>query len=462
MRLVPLSLVLLLALIPAQRISATPAVRTAPPNIVVILSDDQGYSTLGAYGGDPKRVVTPHLDRLAAQGARFTDGYVACSTCSPSRAGLLTGRYPQRFGYYANIDAQRGAGLPAAEVTLPRFFKSAGYATAAIGKWHLGTEQPGQHPLERGFDEYFGFDSSQTDYFKSPILFRGREKIRNHHYLTAEFSREAAAFIARNRERPFLLYLAYNGVHGPQQAPEEYLRRFSHLPDERERMQSAMLAALDDGVGQVLAQLDQLNLAENTLVFFLSDNGGLHNWWSGSNGPQRGFKREQWDGGVKVPFLVRWPARIAAGQVVRDPVIALDILPTALAAAKLVLPTDRAIDGVNLLPRLTGQQTRPPHEMLFWAGSHVAGDLRGRQGQADGPPAWAVRRGSWKALQIFAEGGVKLFNLETDVGEQHDLAASRPEIVRELTAAYVAWFRQAGTPPISYHRTHYEKLKSVP
>jgi uncharacterized sulfatase len=461
MRRVPLSLLLLLALTPEQPISAAPAARTAPPNIVVILSDDQGYATLGAYGGDPKRVVTPHLDRFAAQGARFTDGYVACSTCSPSRAALLNGRYPQRFGYYANIDAKPGAGLPAEEVTLPYFFKSAGYSTAAIGKWHLGTERPGQHPLERGFEEYFGFDSSQTDYFKSPILFRGREKVRSHDYLTAEFSREAAAFIARNRARPFLLYLAYNGVHGPQQAPEDYLRRFGYLPDKREQMQAAMLAALDDGVGEVLGQLDKLNLAENTLVFFLSDNGGLPNWWSGSNGPQRGFKREQWDGGVKVPFLVRWPGRIPGGQVVRDPVIALDILPTALAAAKLALPTDRVIDGVNLLPRLTGQQTRPPHELLFWAGSHVAGDLRGREGQADGPPAWAVRRGPWKALQVFAHGGVKLFNLEKDVGEQHDLAATHPEIALELTAAYVAWFRHAGAQPIAYNRAHYEKLKSV-
>ncbi|MEO6786102.1 MAG: sulfatase-like hydrolase/transferase, partial [Chthoniobacteraceae bacterium] len=259
-------------------VAILPAAETGRPNIIVILADDLGYATTGVYGADAKRLTTPNIDRLAKEGARFTDAYVTASVCSPSRAGLLTGRYQQRFGYYANVDGQKGPGAPASETMLGRYFKDAGYTTAAIGKWHVGVKLPGQHPLDRGFDKYYGFNSAQTDYFHSPILFDGRTKVTEHKYLTFQFTDEAIRFIEGAKSQPFFLYLAYNAVHGPNQAPDDYIARFAHLP-EKERLQAAMVAALDDSVGRLLDELKRNGQEQNTLIYFLSDNGGLPNWW---------------------------------------------------------------------------------------------------------------------------------------------------------------------------------------
>ena len=433
------------------------------PNILIILADDFGYGIANCYGGDPARVATPNIDRLASEGAKFTDGYVTCSVCGPSRAGIMTGRYQQRFGIYANTDNQvAGGGVPGDQSMMPIYFKNEGYATAMIGKWHLG-DKPGQHPLEKGFDEYFGFDSAQTDYFKSPILFHNREKVATHDYLTREFCIRAIDFIGRAGNRPFFVYLAYNAVHGPNHAPEETIQRFSRLP-KKEAIQAAMVAELDEGIGRVLKTLDANGKSANTLVFFLSDNGGLPSWWEESHGGLRGYKREQFDGGGKVPFLVRWPAEVKAGQVRNQPVISLDILPTALEAAGITKPAGGIFDGISLLPSLKAGKDLQPGRTLYWAGSHYDNGPGAKKNQGGGhdnpPPSWAVRRGSWKMMQILEQGPPMLFHIEKDPAEANDVIAGHPEIAAELQAAFVDWFK-IGVKPINWNEEYYRQLKDL-
>ena len=431
------------------------------PNILVILADDLGYGIVNSYGGDAKRVTTPNIDRLATEGAKFTEAYVTCSVCGPSRAALMTGRYQQRFGLYANCDNQtKGGGVPGDQTMMSRYFKDAGYATAMIGKWHLGVQNPGQHPLDKGFDEYFGFNSAQTDYFKSPILFNGRKKVEQHEYLTREFTDRAIRFIEKSGGSPFFIYLAYNAVHGPNQAPKETIARFSKLPP-KEALQAAMVAELDAGIGRVLDALDKSGKARNTLVFFLSDNGGLPYWWDGSNGNLRGFKRFQYDGGEKVPFIVRWPAGIPAGQVRQQPVIALDILPTAMEAAGLTVPANEVLDGISLLPSLKANEDLQPQRMLFWAGSHYEKDVaKGSVGHDNPPPAWAIRRGDWKLMQIMEAGKPMLFNVTADPSESKDVIAQHPDLAAELQKAWVDWFRIGGQP-IAWKPEYFRQLKTL-
>jgi arylsulfatase A-like enzyme len=435
------------------------------PNVLIILADDFGYGIATCYGGDPRRVPTPNIDRLASEGARFTEGYVTSSVCGPSRAGLMTGRYQQRFGIYANTDNQvAGGGVPSDQTMIPRYFKDAGYVTAMIGKWHLGDKKPGQHPLEKGYDEYFGFNSAQTDYFKSPILFHNRSKVKSHEYLSREFSSQAARVIAESKDKPFFIYLAYNAVHGPNHAPAETIERFAQLP-KNEALQAAMVAELDSGIGRVLRALDSTGKSSDTLVFFLSDNGGLPNWWNESHGGLRGFKREQFDGGQKVPFLVRWPAQIKPGQVRRQPAISLDILPTALEAAGIPKPTHSILDGISLLPTLKEGRDLEPDRILFWAGSHCnnapsAKTKKPDQEHDNPPPSWAVRRGPWKMMQILEEGGPKLYHVGEDPGEAMDVIAQHPEIAAQLQAAFVDWFKIGGEP-IHWKRGYYQQLKGL-
>ena len=432
------------------------------PNILIIVADDLGYATTGAFGGDPNRVATPNIDRLANEGARFTDAYVTASVCAPSRSGLLTGRYQQRFGCYANYDNQKGPGVPGSETMMARYFKDAGYATAAIGKWHVGVNEPGQHPFERGFDKYYGFNSAQTDYFNSPILFDGKTKVTKHKYTTFQFTDEAIDFINGAKEKPFFMYLAYNAVHGPNQAPEEYVARFAHLP-KGERIQAAMVSALDDGIGQVLDAIKRKGQEKNTLVFFLSDNGGLQSWWKGSNDPWRGYKREQWEGGYHVQFIMRWPAKIPAGKERSEMVSSLDILPTSMAAAGIKIPKHAHLDGANILPVFNKAEKQVIHNYLFWAGSHVPADKRFDElsYHHDDPPAtWAVRHGKWKIVQMMEFGAPMLYDLEADPTESNDLAAQYPELVGKLTKEFRIWFKDMA-PPIAWDKKYYDQLKAV-
>ncbi len=405
------------------------------PNILLVLADDLGYADLGIQGC--KDIPTPNLDALAGEGVRCTNGYVSCPVCSPTRAGLMTGRYQQRFGHWYNPGppavADANFGLPLSEITLADILKQAGYATGLVGKWHLGYT-PEFRPMKRGFDEFFGFHGGSHSYVdakaepNNPIL-RGTEEVDEKEYLTHAFTREAVSFIQRNKENPFFLYLSYNAVHGPLQAPPEYVDRFKDIKDSKRRIHAAQVSALDDGVGKVLAALKDANLDQDTLVFFLSDNGGPAQGTAADNTPLSGVKGNVWEGGIRVPFFIRYPRRIPANMVYHKPVISLDIVATCAAAAHGTLPQDRVMDGVDLIPFLTGPKKDTPHDMLFWAFTS------GR----------AVRRGPWK-LVIEKNAEPALYNLDQDIGEQKNVAGENGSILESLQQALNAWEKELAPP----------------
>ncbi len=427
---------------PVAVLGAAVTVRAAMPNIVVILTDDQGYADISLNPRHPKEVSTPHMDALARDGVVFTQAYTSGNVCSPTRAGLMLGRYQQRVGVYSGGDGGRGF-----DPRLPIFpaFLPEEYVCGAFGKWHLGLDKDFPklkwHPLSRGFDEFYGFmgrgghsyfdlRSDSTGKFKHPI-YRNKERINDHGYLTNRLTEEAVAFIERHKDRPFFLYLAYNAVHAPAEAPQadiaEFRRRFPHLSEKRAILM-AMLRHLDNGVGEVVTKLKHEGLYENTLLFFLTDNGGSKAM-SAVNTPLRGFKGSFYEGGIRTPFIVSWPARFRGGRIIDTPVISLDILPTALEAAGVELPTDPPLDGRSLLPLIAGESTAH-HEILFWT---------------DGPAGeWAVRRGRWKLHGL--KDSIELFDLVRDPSEQHDLATEHPDIVRQLTAAFDKWLEPMPSP----------------
>jgi arylsulfatase B len=433
----------LLALLPPLPGSVHAAPPGRPPNIVLILADDLGYPELGCQGAADVR--TPHIDAIARHGIRFTSGYVTSPVCSPSRAGLLTGRYPQRFGHELNALGPQNrlphVGLPTSEKTIADYLGAAGYATGAIGKWHLGGTEP-YHPQRRGFGEFFGFLHEGHFYVgdrrtkavsllrpdeppyddQNPVL-RDTQPVGDFGYLTEAFTREALAFIDRHRDRPFFLYLPYNAVHSPMQATEKDLGRFHEITDRKRRVFAAMLSALDEGVGAVLGKLREAGLTKNTLVVFLSDNGGPTAELTSSNAPLRGGKGQLYEGGVRVPFLLQWMGHLPGGVVSDRPVSSLDVLPTALAAAGVQSPDQAKLDGVDLLPHLVGRNDGLPHERLFWRYGGKA----------------ALREGRWKLVRDGAHQPWELYDLGKDVGESDDQAARKPEVVGRLVAAWGRW-----------------------
>jgi len=392
-----------------------------------MVADDLGYAELGVQGC--KDISTPNIDSLAANGIRFTHGYVSCPVCSPTRAGLMTGRYQQRFGHEFNPGPEDAAdpnvGLPLDQATLAERLKALGYATGLFGKWHLGY-RPEMQPPKRGFDEFYGFLSGAHSYLKvtdgtgNPIL-RGTEPVTELDYTTDAFAREAVAFIDRHKNGPFFVYLPFNAVHAPLEALEKYVARFTSIEDKNRHTFAAMVSAMDDGVGQVLNKLRELGLEEDTLIFFISDNGGPTLSTTSSNVPLRGYKGQVLEGGIRVPFIIQWKGHLPAGDVDDRPVISLDIHPTALAAAQAP-SLDENLDGVNLLPFLVGDKEAAPHDGLFWR----FGDQ------------WAARKGNWKLLSQ-GDGAPKLYDLGNDLGEVTDLAGREPEKVKDLQAAYDAW-----------------------
>lgn len=437
-------LLMMLAFLATAARPAQAAAR-ARPNFLIILADDLGYGDLGVQGA--KDVKTPHIDRLAQAGVRCTSGYVSGPYCSPTRAGLMTGRYQQRFGHEFNpggaAQGQGAIGLSLKETTLPQLLQSAGYRTALVGKWHLGNA-PQFHPQKRGFDEFFGFLGGAHPYTKPGMganaILRGTQPAGETEYLTDALGREATAFLDRNKTGPFLLYLAFNAVHMPLEATEKYLKRFPDIQDEKRRTYAAMLAAMDDAVSAVLTRLKVNGQEDNTLVVFFSDNGGPEGVNGSDNGPLRGVKATTWEGGVRVPFFLRWPGRLPAGKTYDQPVIQLDLLPTFLAAAGVKPPSDLRLDGVDLLPYLTGKNEGVPHEVLYWRFG----------GQT------AIRAGDWKLTKAAAGrgtaaagaalrrapssmAGAGLYNLREDIGEEKDRAAEHPEKVKELTALWDKW-----------------------
>jgi arylsulfatase A-like enzyme len=440
----------------------------AKPNIVIIVGDDMGYADIGVHGC--KDIPTPNIDRLAAAGTRCTNGYVSGPYCSPTRAGLLTGRYQTRFGHEFNPGGEepksekqtagkrknqkekgevasattKQIGLPLSQTTIADRLKAAGYQTGWVGKWHLGSELPFV-PQNRGFEDSFGFLGGAHGYFPDakPPLRRQNEPIEEKEYLTDAFGREAVTFIERHAEKPFFLYLAFNAVHTPMNATDDRLEKFKNITDKNRRTYAGMMSAMDDSIGRVLATLREKKLEDNTLVFFISDNGGPTmpgtSINASSNAPLRGSKRTTLEGGVRVPFFVKWPGHVPVGQVYDKPVIQLDILPTALAAADVKVPADAQLDGVDLLPYLNDKNKDKPHSALYWR----FGDQM------------AIRQGDWKLVRYdpVVDGmkgtatDAKLYNLADDIGESKDLIKSEPQKAKELQAAWDEW-NQSNVPAL--------------
>ncbi len=422
--------------------STARAAEPARPNVLLIVSDDQGYLDAGFQGG--KQAMTPNLDRLAASGLRCTSGYASHPFCSPTRAGLMAGRYQARFGHERNPvydPLDENEGLPLSEKLLPQFMRDAGYRTGWVGKWHLGAS-PKHVPAARGFDETFGFVGGghaflnwQPNQFQYtlPLTRDGKELSDVPPHLTTKFGEEAAAFVTRNQERPWFLYLPFNAPHTPHQPTPEAEAKFASIKDPQRRKVLAQVALLDDAVGTVLDALDKTKQTKRTLIFFVGDNGG-QTMSGADNGPLKKNKGTVYEGGVRVPFVVAWPGTLPEGKTYDQPVMTFDAFATALAVAGVALPTDRVYDGVNLLPYLKGEKTEPPHKQLCWR------NARGMQGRDQ-----AIRMGDWKLVHE-ANQPVELYNLAEDLGESKNIAADHPAVLAQLETALAAWNKELIEP----------------
>jgi len=414
------------------------------PNILVIVGDDMGYADVGFHGC--KDIPTPHLDALAAAGVRCTNGYVTGPYCSPTRAGLLTGRQQNRFGHEYNPGG--GNGLPLTETLLPQHLAPAGYATGMVGKWHLGAK-PEQTPPSRGFTEFFGFLGGAHSYFNAGGIVRGSEPVKEMDYTTDAFGREASAFVRKHADQPWFLYLAFNAVHTPMDATDERLAKFASIPDKKRRTYAAMMSALDDNIGRVRLALKESGQEGRTLIFFISDNGGpTMNGVSvngASNLPLRGSKRTTLEGGIRVPFIAVGPG-IPAGKVVHVRATNMDFLPTLLdlagsPAAKPANPDARAaVEGGSLVPALKdgSDAVARTHEGITIHFPHY--DLN------NGGPASAFYLSNWKLVRNDDARTVKLYDIAKDRGEQSDLAAQNPEVVKDLVARLDAYLKAIDAP----------------
>lgn len=389
------------------------------PNVIIILADDLGYHDLGFQGS--KRIKTPHLDRLAAAGTVFTDAHTTASVCSPSRAGLITGRYQQRFGHEANVPPP-GHGMDTSEFTIGQAFQSLGYSTFVVGKWHLGNPDR-CYPTRRGFDEFWGLREGSRRYWYDPQrsdrpgdphgIEHDGEQVAFDGFLTDRFTDHAIRMIASS-EKPFFLFLSYTAPHGPLEAGEADLAR----ADGRDPY-AALVQNMDDNIGRLISHLEKQQQRDNTLVWFLSDNGGVAP--TASNVPLNGRKGIKFEGGQRVPFIVNWPGHITAGKTFAGLTSAMDIFPTSFKLAGGT-NTPRPLDGVDLMPYLTGEKTGSPHQRLFWK------KLEGS----------AVRDGDWKWIKT-AGLPPMLYNLQNDLSEYHNLAESRPDKANQLAGLFGSW-----------------------
>ena len=451
------------------------ALLAAPPNIVLIVSDDQGYRDLGCFGS--KEILTPQLDRLAKEGMKLTQFYVTWPACTPSRGSLLTGRYPQRNGIYDMIrneapdygyqykpgeyeaTFERIGGMDTREVLLPAMLKKAGYVSGIFGKWDLGVHKRFL-PLARGFDDFYGFVNTGIDYYTHerygvPSMYRNNSPTiaDKGTYCTDLFEREAVRFLKANHRKPFFLYLPFNAPHGASnldpairtgaQAPEKFKELYPKLQaqagtEQRKRSRYGdklytvpnraarrlefvgSVTAMDAAIGRVLGLLDQYNIADNTLVIFFSDNGG---GGASDNTPLRGGKGQMFEGGLRVPCIIRWPGRVPAGKTSDAFLTTLEIFPTLLQASDVKPPQDIIFDGFDLLPVLQGK-TPSPRNAMFWQRRHDVG----------------ARVGDWKWVD--SNRGIGLFNLKTDIGEKQDLSATHPGKLAELKQHFAHWKKQ--------------------
>ncbi|MEW6236584.1 MAG: sulfatase-like hydrolase/transferase [Candidatus Omnitrophota bacterium] len=427
------------------------------PNVIIFFADDLGYNDIGCYGAEDMR--TPNIDALAAAGTYFTQWYSNAPVCSPSRAALLTGRYPQRTGVANNVPSGLdSAGLKPDEITLAEAMRGLDYRTGLFGKWHQGSRQDSR-PQAQGFEESFGFLSGCVDYYSHIYywhqsgyqvpyhdLWRNGEEVwENGEYLTHLIAREASRFVRENKERPFFLYIPFNAPHYPMHAPKEYFERVKHINDPQRRTQAAMAAALDDSIGSVMKELDRQGLRDKTLILFISDNGpsseprnllddSRQKYHGGRAYPFKGCKGGLHEGGIREPAIVHWPGVIPSGQVIDEVGATMDVFPTVLKLAGGELPTDRPIDGKDIFPMIT-QKAKSPHEEIFWG----LGEQR------------AVRAGDWKLLlngkldfEEKSESPVLLYNLKDDPGETKDLKEQHPDLVEKLKQRIAFWEKDVG------------------
>ena len=457
---------------------------TPLPNIIVILADDLGLMDVSLYGG--KNVSTKNIDAIGSNGVTFQEGYISSPICSPSRAGLITGRYQQRFGFeiniherypknrieyfvYANLmntgdwkvaqhedwavpsfEDMHKQGLPPTEFTLPEMLKTKGYSTAAIGKWHIGYNETAI-PINRGFDYHYGFYEAFSLYapidkediinqklsdFSDPHLWgKGRtgncairkndKEIQEDVYLTTKIAQETNAWMEAHRAEPFFIYVPFSAPHTPFQATKAYYDQYAHIKSPEKRIYYAMIHALDDAVGAITDKVKDLGLEENTLIIFLSDNGGAEYTGAADNSPLKGGKFTNFEGGINIPFMMQWKGKIPMGMTYDKPVSALDIFATTTALAQVKLPEDRDFDGVNLMPYLLDSNYihQTPHDALFWRSEYHK----------------AVRKGDWKLIQDDLSKRTILYHIKTDKNEQHNVASDNPEIVKGLQADFQKW-----------------------
>jgi arylsulfatase A-like enzyme len=412
----------------AMPCTAAPPARQ--PNIVVIVTDDGGWADFGFNGC--KDYATPHMDRIAKEGANFTAGYVTGPVCSPSRAGLLTARFGGRFGHDMNLTDDKRLGLPLTEKLLSNRFKDLGYHTAAIGKWHLGAG-PGYRPEDRGFDETYGFYGGGRSYYAdtkptengSTWRRNGKPEMEKE-YVTDAVARETRAFIDKHADAPFFIYAAFTCPHSPMEAKAGYEEKFAHIADKKRRTLAAMMLSQDEAVASILAKLKERGLDNDTMVWLINDNGA-GTYWNFDNGPWRGRKGTLFEGGVRVAFAVRWPGLIPQGQTVSHTVSSVDIGATSLAAAGA--PPAPELDGRDLLPLLQGRDTKAVHETLFWRF----------------PPATALRHGDWK--MIAGDGKpAHIYHLAEDRGETKNLIDDPKAPRAQLEKLLADWEKSLPAP----------------
>lgn len=394
------------------------------PNVLIILVDDAGYADFGFQGC--RDIATPNIDRISRDAIIFTDAHVTSTVSGPSRAGLMTGRYQEHFGYECN-DGNGFTGLDTTETFLAHDMKNAGYTTAAFGKWHLGYK-PSQRPNRKGFDYFYGFLAGSRSYFYRPqkddspgnvhALLENNRQVAFNGYLTDELASKAVSFIRSHRQKPFFIYWAPNAVHTPLEATQADLDKFKGHPRQ---LLAAMTTALDRGIGTIIDELKADGLYNNTLIFFLSDNGGAHNNES-SNLPLKGFKGNEYEGGHRVPFMASWPALLKGHRYFKGLTSSLDIYPTCLDVAGKMKHDGKPLDGVSLIPFLNGQKTDAPHHELFWRKDQDASE----------------RLGDYKLIRV-NQLGYRLYNLSSNLGETENLTASQTEKFNEMKRGFEQW-----------------------
>lgn len=455
----------LVAFIP-KKVSKSVEPKAQNPNVIVIVADDMGYNDVGFNGCQD--IPTPNIDRIAKAGVVFSSGHVSFGVCSPSRAGLLTGRYQYRFGYERNplyVPSDSMMGLPLTEETMADVLGRSGYNNMIIGKWHLGTHKS-LHPLKRGFNEFFGFlggghqylpekwtlqnpedANGETESYRTKLN-RNYTPVEETEYITDAFSREAVTFVERSKKKPFFLYLAYNAPHTPLQATEKYLSRFQNIQNLKRRTYAAMVSALDDGVGRLLDKLKETGQFDNTIIVFLSDNGGPVSDNGSNNAPLRGQKGSVFEGGIRVPFAMQWTGKIPANLTYDKPIIALDILSTVLANIKGAAKPKNPLDGIDLLPFLTNKNSKAPHDFLFWRMFD-----RGN---------YAIINKDEKKMVVLKDS-LYLYDLKKEINEKNNIIDKEKALTEEIGKARTAWEKGMISPVFLglTQREEYEKLKGI-